>query len=397
MFESLQEPHFRMLWIGTLFSTAAMQMNMLAKPWLAYHLTGSAVVLGLVAGAQAIPQMILALVGGVTADRVRKRSLLLVTQTLLGLVALLMAILVHSGLVEVWHMVVLSGFQGALFAFNMPARQAYVPELVGRRLLPNAIALHSTGMNVNRIVAPSLAGLLIAFNPTVAFYFIALIYVGAVLTLRRLPLGSPMSTNPRGAVADLTAGFRYVWNDGLLRALMVMAFLVTFLGMPFRQLLPVFQADVLLVGPSELGVMYAVVGVGALASSLILASLAGHPRLGLMHVIAGTCFGLALTGLALSTTYIYALGWLLLVGLASQGYMTVNQILIMTKVDRELFGRVASIRMLTWSLSPAALLILGFFIDRTGAPLVVSIQGIVLCLVVLVVGFMQPRLWRPGE
>ncbi len=394
MFESLQEPLFRMLWIGTLFSTAAMQMNMLAKPWLAYNLTGSAVILGLVAGAQAIPQLTFSLVGGVVADRVRKRNLLLITQSCLGLVALTQAVLVHLGTIQIWHMVVLSAAQGTLFAFNMPARHAYVPELVGKRLLPNAIAIHSTGMNLNRVAAPALAGTLIAFNPTLAFYAIAVLYLGAVVSLRRLPAGKPAVINRESPLKDLSTGFRYVWNGPLLRLLMIMGFTASFLGMPFRQLLPVFQADVFLVGPSELGVMYMMVGAGALTSSLIMTSLARHPRVGLIQIAAGIGFGAGLIGLALSTSYHAGLAWLLWIGISSQGYMTINQVLLMTNVDRDLFGRVASIRMVAWSLSPAALLVLGYFIDILGVPPVVTIQGLVLAGFVLILALRHPRLWR---
>lgn len=394
MFESLQAPLFRMLWIGTLFSTAAMQMNMLAKPWLAYHLTGSAVILGLVSGAQAIPQLVFSLVGGVVADRVRKRNLLLVTQSGLGIVSLTVAVLVHLDAMQIWHLVVLSALQGVLFAFNMPARHAYVPELVDKRLLPNAIALHSTGMNVNRIVAPALAGVLIATGPKLAFYVVALMYVGAVTSLRRLPAGQPPAGARQGALFDFGAGLRYVWTSPMLRPLMIMGFIATFLGMPFRQLLPVFQAEVFLVGPSELGLMYTTVGVGALASSLIMTSLARSKRIGIILLAAGLGFGMGLVGLALSGSYAVGLAWLLLVGVSSQGYMTTNQILIMTNVDQEMFGRVASIRMVTWSLSPAALLILGFFVDRFGAPPVVVVQGLLLAVCVLLAGLRQPQIWR---
>ena len=392
--ESLTNPEFRMLWAGSLFSTAAMQMNMVAQSWLAYDLTGSATILGLVAGARAIPMAVFSLVGGVVADRVRKRNLLMVTQSGLAFLSLVVAVLVHSRLIQPWHLMIAGAVQGTLFAFNMPTRQAYIPELVRPRLLPNAIAIQSTGMDVNRIGAPAVAGLLIAASPKLAFYAIALLYLSAALSIARLPAGSPTATDKDSALAGLGVGVRYVWNDHFLRTLMLMAFVPTFLGMPFMQLLPVFQADVFLVGPSELGIMYMTVGIGSLLSSLTVAFLGPSRHSGLIQVVTGVGFGLGLVGLALSPGFVIALVWLFLIGVSSQAYMITNQILLMTNVDRELFGRVSSIRLITWSLNPAALLVMGVFVDRLGAPPVVIAQGLILALFVAAIAVSRPGIWR---
>jgi MFS family permease len=383
-----------MLWFGSLFSTAAMQMNMVAQSWLAYHLTGSATMLGMVAGARAIPMATFSLLGGVVADRVRKRNLLMVTQSGLAALSLMVAVLVHSGRVQPWHLVVAAAIQGTLFAFNMPTRQAYIPELVSPHLLPNAIALQSAGMDINRIAAPAVAGLLIAVSPRLAFYSVALLYSSAALSLGRLPAGSPAVTGKGSPLKDLGTGVRYVWNDRFLRTVMLMAFVPTFLGMPFMQLLPVFQADVFRVGPSELGVMHMTVGIGSLLSSLWVTLSSPERQRGLIQVIAGVAFGVGLIGLALSPGYTVALAWLFLMGISSQAYMIVNQILLMTHVDRELFGRVSSIRLVTWSLNPAALMVLGVFVDRLGAPPVVAAQGAMLTLFVVGIAVTLPSVWR---
>jgi MFS family permease len=394
VFESLTNPLFRMLWTGSLFSTAAMQMNMVAQSWLAYDLSGSATVLGLVAGARAIPMAVFSLVGGAVADRVKKRNLLMFTQSGLTIMSFVVAVLVHTRIIQVWHLVIVGAVQGTLFAFNMPTRQAYIPELVGARLLPNAIAMQSTGMDINRIAAPAVAGLLIAASPRLAFYAASFLYLGAVLSIARLPAGSPAVTGKGSALEDLSAGVSYVWNNRYLRTLMLMAFVATFLGMPFMQLLPVFQAGVFLVGPSELGVMYMTVGVGSLLSSLTVAVMASNPRSGLIQVVAGVGFGLGLVGLALSPGFLVALFPLFLVGVFSQAYMIINQILLMTNVDPELFGRVSSIRAVTWSLNPASLLVLGVFVDRFGVSPVVAVQGVLLAVFVAAIAVSRPDVWR---
>ena len=394
MFESLQDTSFRMLWVGTFFSTFAMQVNMVAQSWLAYHLTGSAAVLGLVAGARAIPMLLLSLWGGVVADRVPKRNLIASSQLGLGLSSLAIAVLVHMGLIQTWHLVVAGAFQGILFSFNMPARQAFVPELVGKRLLSNAIAMQSMGMNVNRIVAPAIAGLLLALSPNIAFYATSLLYAGAVGTMMTLPPGQSTDNGGKSAWGDITGGFRYIWGHSLVRTLLLLAFIPTFLGMPFMQLLPVFQADIFRVGPSELGVMYTAVGVGSLLSSLAVASLSTHPRLRLMQMTAGLGFGVFLTAFALAPTYAMGLVLLFMVGLFSQAYFIINHILLMTNVEREMFGRVSSMGLLTWSLNPIALLGLGILVDAMGAPVVVSAQGLVLLFFMAAIVVAYPALWR---
>ena len=395
MFESLQDVAFRMLWLGTFFSTAAIQIDMVAKSWLAYDLTGSAAILGLVAGARAVPMLLLSLVGGVVADRVRKRNLIVASQFCLGLSALTVAILVHTGLIQVWHLAAVGAVQGILFSFNMPARQALVPELVGKRLLSNAIAMQSMGMNVNRIVAPAVAGLLISLGPNLAFYTTSLLYAGSVMTLLTLPAGKPVDNGGKSAWAALTGGFQYIWGNTLVRTLLLMAFVPTFLGMPFMQLLPVFQADVFQVGPSQLGVMYTAVGVGSLLSSLGVAGLSSHPRLRMMQMFAGAGFGMFLVAFALAPSFAMSLVLLFAVGFFSQGYFIINHILLMTNVERELFGRVSSIGLITWSLNPIALVGLGIIVDAVGAPPVVAGQGVVLFLFMVAVVMIYPALGRP--
>ena len=397
MFASLQQTEFRMLWFGTLFSAAAMQMNMVAQSWLAYDLTGSAALLGVVAGARSVPMLLFSLVGGLVADRVRKRNLIAMSQSGLALSSLTVAILVHTGLIQIWHLIAVGALQGTCFAFNMPARQAYIPELVGGRLLSNAIAIQSTGMNFNRIVAPAVGGVLLTFGPRFPFYTTALLYSAAVITILNLPAGKLVDTGGQSALSDFAGGFRYIWNHKLIRTLLIMAFIPTFLGMPFMSLLPVFQADVFQVGPSQLGAMYTAVGVGSLTSSLTIASFSNHPRIRLMQMLAGAGFGVFLAAFALSPTFSMGLAALFMVGIFSQGYMVINQILLMTNTDRDMFGRVSSIRLITWSLNPIALLGLGVVIDQVGAPPVVAVQGMVLASFIVVVALLYPVLWRESQ
>jgi MFS family permease len=261
-FSSLANPQFRMLWFGLLFSQGAMQINMVARPWLAYHVSGSGAALGIVAVASGLPMALVSLIAGTVVDRADKRKILLVVTSLLGLLAFGTAVLVHLNIVTVWQLALVGLLQGAVFAFNFPARSALIPALVSEEQLPNAIAMNSTGLNLNRVAVPALAGLLLAWQPAIAFDAVAVLYAISVVMLFRLPR-MEVAASGSSALRDMVGGFRYVWRDRTVMGLLLLALVPTLLGMPFQQFLPVFQESVLKVGPSSLGLMFTAVGVGS--------------------------------------------------------------------------------------------------------------------------------------
>lgn len=384
-FDSLGEQSFRLLWFGTLFAQASMQINIVARSWLAYHISGSALALGYVALARGLPQSLLSLVGGAMADRMDKRKLLIIVQFSLAGLAALNALLVHLDIIRVWHLVVIGLIQGLIFAFNMPTRQALVPEVVSKDLLANALALNSTGMNLNRMLAPALAGVLIASHPAVAFDIVALFYAISAIWLIQLPRtreGMGVSRS-RNALIDIKDGVMYLFGNRSLLVLIIMAFIPAMIGLPFQQLLPVFQKDVLHVGPSALGMMYTSVGIGALIGSLSVAALSASPSKKIIQGTAGVIFGMFMVVFALSSFYHLSLVLLVGVGLASQGYMTMNSVLLMEITDPAYYGRMMSIYMLTFSMSPVAMLPIGFFVDKFGASTTVVFCGIILSVSML--------------
>jgi MFS family permease len=379
-FDALSEPSFRLLWLGTLFAQASMQINIVARSWLAYHISGSALALGYVALARGLPQSVLSLFGGAMADRTDKRKLLIIVQFSLAVLSALNALLVHLDIIRVWHLVVIGLLQGLIFAFNMPTRQALVPEVVSKDRLANALALNSTGMNLNRMLAPALAGVLIASHPAVAFDIVALFYVMSAIWLIQLPrtrggMGVSRSSN---ALVDIKDGVMYLFGNRSLLVLIIMAFIPAMIGLPFQQLLPVFQKDVLHVGPSALGMMYTSVGIGSLIGSLSVAALSASPSKKIIQGTAGVIFGMFMVVFALSSFYHLSLVLLVGVGLASQGYMTINNVLLMEITDPAYYGRMMSIYMLTFSMSPVAMLPIGFFVDKFGVSTTVVVCGIVL-------------------
>ncbi len=393
-FNSLAIPNFRVLWLGMLFSMAAMQMNIISRSWLAYHISGSGLALGLVALGRGAPQLVLAPIGGAAADRFDRRKLLIVSQFSLVVLSLVNAVLVQFNVIQVWQLVVIGFVQGIIFPFTMPTRTAYIADIVDEDRFSNALALDSTGRNLNRVLAPSLGGLLIAVSPTLAFYAIAIFYFLAGLTLLRLPSPKAVQAKTRGVLTDVAIGFRYLREHGALMLLIGMAFVLVLLGRPFQQLLPVFQIDVFHVGPTELGLMFTAVGVGAVFGSLAAVWAAESPNKRLIQLCAGIAIGVSLALFAFSRNYLVALLFLVLVGFMTDGYFTINRILVMLETDKAFYGRVMSIYMMTWSLMPLSLVPMGIMVDRVGAPLTVGVSALILAAFVAAVTVFSPDLRR---
>lgn len=392
-FKSLSTPEFRVLWIGMFFNVASMQINIVARSWLAYDLSKSALILGIVALARGLPQIIFSPLGGVFADRFDKRKVLIVSQSTLCVLALVNAVLVHTGVIQIWHLVAIGLVQGMVFPFTMPTRQALIPQLVHSDDLPNALALDSAGRNFNRVIAPSIAGLLVAWHPTIAFYTIAVLYLISALSLTRLP-STPTTADPsRTAWQQMIVGFRYMIGRRRLMILISMAFLAVVLGMPFQQMLAVFQATVLNVGPEKLGFMYAAVGAGALVGSLAIAYRSNDPRRRQYQLVAGVCFGIFLIPFALSHNLYLSLGMLVLLGFASETFMTINRMMVLLNTEPKLYGRVMGTYSMTFALMPIATLPMGALVDAIGAPKTIAGAGILLTIAILIASLILPKMW----
>lgn len=392
-FAALALPRFRNLWLGMLFSMGGMQIEMVAKSWLAYDLSGSAFLLGLVALVRSVPQIALSPFAGVVADRFDRRMILLISQTCMLLVSLAAAVLVHLGVIQIWHLLVLSLCQGMAFPFTMPTRTAFMTDLVGRKDMANALALDSTGRNLNLILGPSIAGVLLAYDPKLAFYASASSYLVALILLYNLPSGSRGTAGKGGTFSEMAYGFKYILGNRVLLGLMLLSAIPILLGMPFQQLLPVFQADVLNVGESRLGLMYASVGLGALIGSLGAAYFSDSPNMPKIQLVCGIIFGIVLAGFALSPIYWLSLFFLLMVGLFSQTYLTINRSLMMLNTEPGLYGRVTSVQIMAWYLMPVSLLPMGFVADQVGVSSTVAVAGGLVTLMIVLAALRYPALF----
>lgn len=397
LFAALSEPLFRLLWLGMLPSTLSWQMGQVAVGYVAYEISGAATALGIISASWAIPSIIFGLIGGVVADRFPKRTIILTTQSTVGLVAVMNAVVVLTGTVQIWHLALAASIQGLAFSFNMPARQAFVAELVSRENLMNAIALNNAGMNLMRIIGPATAGALIAIPAIGAggvFVFMASMYIIVLSTLIRLPKGSPGGSRRAGGLAQLREGVSYVMGHPLLRMLLAMAVIPVLLGMPYVQMMPVFAEDVFNAGSQGLGTLMAVNGAGALVGSLAIASFTNIRRKGLLQLGLGMAFGITLAAFALGQVFSFALVMIAIAGAASSGFSTINSTLIMHTADQAFHGRVMSLYMMTFSIMPLGSVPISWLVDQFGAPATFGFTGLLLALIIGSVGLASPAYRR---
>jgi MFS transporter, DHA1 family, staphyloferrin A biosynthesis exporter len=396
MFSSLRHPQYRIMMSGMMPALFGMQMGMVSFSYLAYTLSGSATVLGAMGLAWGFPMLFLSLFGGVAADRFPRRKVLMLTQGTIGLTAVINAILVITGSIQVWHLFVIGLIQGSAFAFNMPARTALIGEAVGKDDMANAIALNNAAMNMSRVAGPGLAGFLIAWplvGPGGVFIIMAAGYAYVVWTISRLTVGRIVeSTGPtrRTGREQLIDGLLYIRRSPSLVTLLSLAVVPILLGMPYQILLPVFALGVLNVGAEGMGLMQMASGVGALVGSLGVAALGTYEHKATLQLAFGVLFGLSLVLFAISNSFILALLILPIVGAMASAYMAINNALVMANTSRELYGRVMSVYMMTFALMPLGGLPAASLADAIGPQLTVALAGGLLAAVVAAIAVLVP-------
>ncbi len=394
-FVALQERDFRNLWIANLPGTLAMQMGMITTGYLAFELTGSAAAVGLVTLGWGVPMLLFALIGGVAADRFSKRQILLVFRSVIVLTSLTLAVLTISGVIQIWMMTLVAFIMGTAFAFNMPAQQSFVAELVSRKRLTNAIALQNSGMNASRIIGPSLAGGLISLSFVGVggvFVIMTLMNAAVVINLYRIPdRGVNATAKNRGGFTSLVDGLKYIRANSVVRSLLILAFAVVALGLPYQSLMPVFAKEVFGVGAAGLGLLMTLIGIGALAGSLTIAAMSDFDRRGMLQVVLGVMFGLSLAVFAFSQNIFLAVLVLPIVGAASAAYHALNSSLTMDNTKPEFHGRVMSVYMLTFALMPLSVLPFGIITDQFGAPVTVGVAALLLAAIVVAFALTNPK------
>lgn len=356
-------------------------MQQVAQGWLAYDLTGSATVLGVVTAAVALPGLVLMLPGGVVADRWNRRRLLIVSQLLLTVNAAALALLVATGNVEPWHLAALGAAGNALATLNLPARQSLFPQLAGRALIPSAMGLFALSFNVSRVIGPALAGVLLsAVGAGGCFLFIAVtmaLATGGMFALGPEP-ARESSKQERSVAQSFGDGLRFVWGEPIVLGLLVIFAVQNLFGLVYLPLMPVFARDVFAIGGGGLGLLLTASGIGATVGSLVAGGLGQGQRKGSLVISTGLLFGGAVTAFGLSPGVGLALVFLIVGGVFQLVTSTVNQTVLTLATPPELRGRVWSVHMMMWNLPMLAGLPGGWAADRIGAPFTVGACGILV-------------------
>lgn len=399
-FAAFGNPLFPFLWTGLLFSFLSFSVQVLARGYLAYELTGSAAAIGWIQLAWGIPMFALAAFAGVVADRFPKRTILFFTQGTLGVTALITAVLTHLGIVEIWHLVVLGFLQGVAFGFNVPTRQAIVPEVTTPETMANGIALINSGSSLAQIVGFPISGVLIAIpfiGITGTMYVSAFLYSVVILMYFQLPNSKRSSTIRQSFVSQMFEGFRYVGQHPVLPWMMLMCYVPWMIGQPYQSQMPVIASSVLNIGADLLGFLNAAAGIGALCGSLVVATIATTRYKGRFQVAAGLSFGTSLLLFGTSTNYWLSLVTLFIIGLSSNMFMTFNNSNIVEMVDRNYYGRVLSVSSLAGSMGSLFSLPYGMAMDAFGPGRTVQGSGVFIAIFVATIAILVPAIMRPSK
>ena len=375
--------NYQLFFAGQLISLTGTWMQSVAESWLVFRLTGSAALLGVTSFATLAPVFLFATLGGILADRVDRRRILICTQSISMVLPLTLAALTLSGHVRVWHVFVLATCLGIVNAFDIPARQSFIVEMVGREDLINAIALNSSMVNGARVIGPAVAGLLVAaVGEGWCFLINGISYLAVIagLAMMKVPR-RPRPQARRSAWHETVEGFRFATATTPIRALLILLGLLSFAGMPYSVLMPVFAESILGAGPKGLGLLMGASGLGALGGALALLSRRGVRGLGRWVAVSAAAFGLALIAFSFSRTFWLSALLLIPVGAAMMVEMAASNTLLQAMVPDALRGRVMALySMMFMGMAPFGALFAGWLAERVGAPATVAIGG-VICLI----------------
>jgi predicted MFS family arabinose efflux permease len=394
VFKAFQYRDFRLMWIGACTSSIGTWMQIVAQGWLIYRLSHSAFLLALDQFLGGIPIFLFSLIGGVLADRVERRKILLGSQYVQMATAAMLTVLVATGWVHVWHILCLSFVSGFAQAFGGPAYQALIPTLVEKEDMPNAIALNSIQFNVAVMVGPALAGQTLArlgekwcFGLN-AVSFLAPIISLTLITARFLPVKTTQTM-----FASLKQGIQFARKQNSMEALIILAFCMTALSMPMRTYIPVFVKDIFHRGPETYGNLLALMGIGSICGSLMIATAGNMRRKGYVALGALALLGAGITGFALSKSLPLSETFLVLVGASMMAvFATVNS-LVQLITTNEMRGRVMSVYNFAFRGGmPMGNLLTGWLVPVFTAPIVLCFNGLLLVLVAMYFFFVQRRL-----
>ena len=381
---ALRHRNFRLFFGGQSISVIGTWMTRVATSWLVYRLSGSALLLGTVSFAGQIPTFLLAPIAGVLVDRIDRRKVLLWTQALAMLQSLALAGLTLSNCITVGEVLALSAFQGLINAFDMPARQSFMVQMVEERAdLSNAIAINSSMVNMARLVGPSLAGLLIAVkNEGWCFLVDGISYIAVIISLLMMRVSRTEAQHARTSTfTQLKEGWTYVAGFVPIRSILLLFALLSLMGWPFMVLMPIFAAKILHGGPHTLGFLMGAVGIGSLASALSLVMRRSVRGLTRVIPVAAVIFGAGLIAFGFSHYLWLSMLTMLVTGFGMMQGLTGSNTIIQTLVDENMRGRVMSYYTMAFvGMAPFGSLLAGALAHAIGAPRTVIVSGVACIL-----------------
>jgi MFS family permease len=374
---ALRHRNFQLFFGGQLISLVGTWMQSVAQAWLVYRLTGSSLLLGIVAFASQIPIFLLSPVGGTVADRYNRHRVVIATQTTSMVLAAILAALTLGHWINVWELIVLASSLGVVNAFDIPARQSFLVEMVGREDLMNAIALNSSMFNGARVIGPAIAGILVAsIGEGWCFFANAVSFIAVITGLLMMKI-APRKREPHASMTEhIAEGFRFAQRTTPVRNLLYLVGLISLAGVPYTVLMPIFADRILHGGAWGLGLLMGSTGVGAMVGALTLASRTGVRGLGRIAAFSAAGFGVSLVIFAFSRNFIFSLIILVPTGFALMTQMACANTLIQAMVPDRLRGRMMALySMMFMGMAPLGGLFGGIAADWIGAPWAVAIGG----------------------
>jgi MFS family permease len=392
-FKAFQYRDFRLMWLGACTSSIGTWMQNLAQSWLIFSLSNSPFLLGLDAFLGGLPIVLFSLVGGVIADRIDRRRVLLASQYVQMSCAFLLTALIATHVVRVWEILCMSFITGLAQAFGGPAYQALIPTLVDKEDMPNAIALQSIQFNVARVIGPALGGIAMTqLGELWCFALNGISFLAPVISLSIIATRFLPAKTSESIMAGMKQGFSFIRRQGAMEELMILAFCMTALGVPMITFLPVFAKNIFKQGPATLTLFLSSSGAGSIVGALTVAALGNVRHKGRVALIMLTSLGAGMAGFAVSTILWWSCLMLFVSGAALIGVFTLVNSLVQLITTNEMRGRVMSVYNFAFRGGmPLGNLVTGWVVPMFSAPIVLAVNGVVLIAVALYFLMVQRR------
>jgi len=388
---ALSNRNYRRYWLGSLASVGAIQIATMAQGWLIVDkLGGSPLSIGFLGAATAIPTIIVNMFGGVLADRVDRRKLIMFVSAASSLLLLLLAILDSTNTIQIWHVIVLASVQGLVMGFDGPVRSSYFPLLIDRSHMMSAVALGSVMWQFSRLVTPIAGGILIRYGGTESVFYVGVVgWVSMLFVMISLRVKSPPPDKSRNVIEDMIEGVKFILARRDFILLIGLTYATHFFGMQYMQLMPFFvkRFDA---GSTGFGTLFSIAGLGALTGTLVVGRIRSHPRVGYIMLGGSLTFTFAIMAFAFAPNFFIALVFLYIAGLANTIYFVVAMTVLQLRVPEHMRGRVMGVYTITFSLIPLGALMGGGIASIYDERIAVFIGASILAAIFVVAGITQP-------